>query len=50
MHGGDPDAFLDLSMDQVQILITSYVCTQKRIMDGQFKMLKAVAGIKDGND
>ena len=47
MHGGDPDNFEKLDYDQMQILITSYVCTQRHILDSIFKMLKGVMGIKD---
>lgn len=47
MHGGDPDNFAKLDIDQMQILITSYICTQRHTLDILFKMLKGVMGIKD---
>lgn len=47
MHGGDPERFEDLTMDQIQIMITSYMGTQKHIIDIFYKMFKAFRGIDD---
>ncbi len=47
MHGGDPDRFADLTQDQIQILLTAYTCTIRRILDMFIKMFKAMAGVKD---